>query len=159
MLNRTDLAVTAILLAICGWLYYLTTSFDAVSPLFAQDMPPERFPRMLLWVIGGLALGLPFEQRLRGAKGKVLDKARATPARPIVYVTTAFLVAAVFGIPWIGTFLVLIAICIGLPLLWGERRWKILVPYVLIFPAAVMVLFSYLLGVYFDPGAIGVKFP
>lgn len=159
MINRTDIAVAAVLLAICGWLYYVTTGFDAVSHMFAQDMPPERFPRMLLWVIGGLSLALPFERWLRGEKGKGLDKARAQPARPIVYVTTAFLVLAVFGIKVIGTFLVLITICIGLPLIWGERRLKILVPFVLVFPALVMVLFAHVLGVYFDPGMIGVKFP
>ncbi len=158
MINRTDLVLSAILLAFCGWLYYITMSFDTVSPMFAQDMPPERFPRMLLWVIVGLSLALPFEQWLRGESGKVLDKARAKPARPIVYMTTAFLILAVLGIKWIGTSLVLVAICIGLPLLWGERRLKILVPYVLIFPTAVMVLFSYVLGVYFDPGVFGIKF-
>jgi putative tricarboxylic transport membrane protein len=159
MINRTDLVVSAILLAVCAWLYYLTTTFDAVSPLFSQDMPPERFPRMLLWIIAGLSLALPFEKQLRGDKGKVLDKARARPARPIVYLTTAFLVLMVFGIKWIGTFLVLVAVCLALPLLWGERRLKILVPFVLLFPAAVIMLFSHVLGVYFDPGVMGVKFP
>jgi len=48
---------------------------------------------------------------------------------------------------------------IGLPLIWGERRLKILVPFVLVFPATVIMLFSYVLGVYFDPGVLGVKFP
>lgn len=159
MINRTDLAVSAVLLAVCGGLYYVTTSFETVSPLFAQDMPPERFPRMLLWVIAALSLALPFEQQLRKEKGKVLDKARSSPVSPIVYVTTAFLILAVLAIQWIGTFLVLILVCIGLPLMWGERRWMLLVPFVVLFPAAVMLLFSHVLGVYFDPGVIGVRFP
>lgn len=158
MINRTDLGVAAILLAVCAALYYTTASFEEVSPMFAQDMPPERFPRMLLWVIVALSMALPFERWLRKEKGKVLDKARSRPIKPIVYVTAGFLVLAVFAIQWIGTFLVLVLVCIGLPLLWGERRLKILVPYVALFPAAVMLLFTKVLGVYFDPGALGFEF-
>jgi putative tricarboxylic transport membrane protein len=158
MINRTDLGVAAILLLLCAALYYTTAGFDEVSPLFAQDMPPERFPRMLLWVIVTLSIALPFERALRKEKGKVLDKARSRPVRPIVYVTAGFLVLAVFAIQWIGTFLVLVLVCIGLPLLWGERRLEILVPYVVLFPAAVMLLFTKVLGVYFDPGAIDFEF-
>lgn len=155
MINRTDLGVAAILLVVCAALYYTTMGFDEVSPLFAQDMPPERFPRMLLWVIVALSLALPFERALRKEKGKVLDKARSRPVQPIVYLTAVFLMLAVFIIQWIGTFLVLVLVCIGLPLLWGERRLKILLPFVALFPAAVMLLFTKVLGVYFDPGVIG----
>ena len=159
MINRTDLVVSLILLAVCGVLYYVTSTFDEVSPLFSQDVPPERFPRMLLWIIVGLALVLPFEQALRGNRGTVLDKARSEPIRPIVYVTAAFLVLVVAAIKVIGTFLVLMTVCLGLPLLWNERRWKIIVPFVLVFPALVMVLFGHVLGVYFEPGLLGVNFP
>ena len=158
MINRTDLVVAAVLLALCGGLYYVTFSFEEVSPLFAQDMPPERFPRMLLWVIAGLSLALPFERRLRKEKGEMLDKARSKTIGFIVYITAMFLALAVFAIQWIGTFLVLVLVCIGLPLLWGERRWKMLVPFVAVFPAAVMLLFTKVLGVYFDPGALGIGF-
>lgn len=159
MINRTDLGVSLVLLAVCGVLYYVTSTFDEVSPMFAQDVPPERFPRMLLWIIGGLALVLPFEQALRGNRGAVLDKARSERIHPVAYVTAGFLVAAVAVIQWIGTFLVLVTVCLGLPLLWNERRWKIIVPFVLLFPAAVLMLFGHVLGVYFEPGVLGVKLP
>jgi putative tricarboxylic transport membrane protein len=158
MIHRTDLAVSVVLLAACGVLYYVTTTFEEVSPLFAQDMPPERFPRMLLWLIAALCLVLPFEKKLRGEAGKVLDKARERPAQPIVYLSVAFLVMAVLSIEIIGTFFVLVAVCLGLPLIWGERRWKILIPFVVLFPTAVMLLFSNLLGVYFATGLIGIDF-
>lgn len=159
MVNRTDLVLSLILLAVCGALYFVTSTFDEVSPLFAQDVPPERFPRMLLWIIGGLALVLPFEQALRGSSGAVLDKARSERIHASVPVTAGFLILAVFAIQLIGTFLVLVGVCLGLPLLWGERQWKIIVPFVLLFPTAVMLLFGYVLGVYFEPGVLGVKFP
>jgi putative tricarboxylic transport membrane protein len=155
MINRTDIGVGVIMLITCALLYYFTSTFEEVSPLFAQDVPPERFPRMLLWVIVVLSLALPFERWLRKEKGRLLDKARSRPIQPIVFVTSGFLVIAVFAIQWIGTFLVLVAVCIGLPLLWGERRWKFLLPFVVLFPAAIMLLFSGLLSVYFEPGAIG----
>lgn len=158
MINRTDLGVGLILLAVCGVLYYFTTTFEEVSPLFAQDVPPERFPRMLLWVIAALSLGMPLERYLRKEKGKLLDKARSRPIQPAVFVTAVFLVFAVFAIQWIGTFLVLALVCAGLPLLWRERRWKILLPYVALFPAAIMLLFSKVLGVHFEPGVIGFSF-
>ncbi len=158
MINRTDLVLAAVLLAVCAGLYYVSGTFEEVSPLFAQDMPPERFPRMLLSIIVALSIALPFERWLRKEKGKVLDKARSRPIRSIVYVTAGFLVLVVSAIQWIGTFLVLVLVCIGLPLLWGERRLKILVPFVALFPAAVMLLFTKVLGVYFDPGAIGFEF-
>ena len=158
MINRTDLTVSLVLLTACGILYYVTSTFEEVSPLFAQDMPPERFPRMLLWFIAVLSLLLPVERKLRGEAGKVLDKARRYPARPIVYVTVAFLVLAVLSIEVIGTFFVLVAVCLGLPLLWGERRWKILIPFVVLFPTAVMLLFSNVLGVYFATGLFGIDF-
>ena len=158
MINRTDLVVSLVLLAACGLLYHVTSTFEEVSPLFAQDMPPERFPRMLLWFIAALSLVLPFEKKLRGEAGKVLDKARKHPARPIVYVTVAFLLVAVLSIEIIGTFFVLVGVCLGLPLIWGERRWKILIPFLVLFPTAVMLLFSNVLGVYFATGLIGIDF-
>jgi len=159
MTNRTDLAVSLVLLAACGALYYVTSTFEEVAPLFAQDVPPERFPRMLLWIIGGLALVLPFEKALRGNRGAVLDKARSEPIHPVAYMTAGFLVIAVVAIQWIGTFLVLLIVCLGLPLLWGERRWTIIVPFVLLFPTLVMLLFGHVLGVAFETGALGIKFP
>lgn len=159
MVNRTDLAVGLVLVAVCGALYYVTSTFEEVAPLFAQDVPPERFPRMLLWIIGGLALVLPFEQALRGGEGAVLDKARSEPIHPVAYLSAGFLVLAGLAIQWIGTFLVLVTVCLGLPLIWGERRWKIIVPFVLVFPALVMVLFGNVLGVAFETGALGIKFP
>ena len=155
MINRQDLGVAVILLAVSGWLYHVSAGFDEVSPLFAQDVPPELFPRMLVWVIVALTLAIPFERRLRKEKGKVLDKARAQPIRPIAYLSVAFLGLGVAAIQWVGTYLVLVLVALGLPLLWGERRWRILIPYALVFPTVVIALFSKGLGVRFEPGAFG----
>jgi len=100
-----------------------------------------------------------FEQALRGSQGKVLDKVRSEPIHPVAYMTAAFLILVVAAIQWIGTFLVLVVVCLGLPLLWNERRWTIIVPFVLLFPAAVMAVFGHVLGVSFEPGVLGIRLP
>ena len=60
LVHRIDLVVTLIILAICGALYYITTTFDEVSNMLAQNIPPEFFPRLVLMIIVGLTLALPF---------------------------------------------------------------------------------------------------
>ena len=52
----------------------------------------------------------------------------------------------------------MIVVCIALPVLWGERRIKVLIPYVILFPAAVTILFTQVLKVYFEPGMFGIEF-
>jgi len=156
LVHGTDLAVTGILLAVCAWLYYLTTTFEEVSPLFAQDVPPEMLPRLLIWTIAILSLLLPFEHLLKPGGREHFDEARSVAIHRMAYFTAGLLALVVLSIEWIGTYFAIIAVCFLLPVLWGERRWKLLVPYAIVFPTAVMFLFSRLLGVYFDPGAFGI---
>ena len=61
LVHPTDLRLTLIILAGCAGLYYATTTFEHVSNIFAQDIPPEFFPRLLIWTIVVLALLMPFE--------------------------------------------------------------------------------------------------
>ena len=77
LIDRTDLGLAIIILAICGYLYWVTTGFDKVADLFAQDVPPEFFPRLLIWTIVVLTLGLPFEHLFLRKRGKSLDEERA----------------------------------------------------------------------------------
>ena len=72
--------------------------------------------------------------------------------------TAALLVLLVLLMPLLGTYLCLIGVCLLLPLLWGERRWRLIVPYALLFPTAVMLLFALVLKVYFEPGVFGLNF-
>ena len=155
-IDRADLGLTAIILTACGFLYWVTTGFDKVSDLFAQDVPPEFFPRLLLWVIAILALALPFEHLFLRKKGKSLNQERTQPIKPITYLTAALLFAVVASIAWLGTAVSMFAVCLALPLLWGERRFKVIVPYAIITPLAVTLLFSYVLGVHFEPGIFGI---
>jgi putative tricarboxylic transport membrane protein len=156
LIHGTDLMVAAILLALCAWLYYLTSTFEEVAALFSQDVPPEFLPRLLIWIIVVLSLLLPFEHLLKPHGRAHFDKARSKPIATMAYVTAGLLALLVLSIEVIGTYFAIIAVCLLLPVLWGERRWKIVIPYALVFATAVMLLFSTVLGVYFEPGLVGI---
>ena len=156
--HATDLAVTAVLLMFAAWAYYLTTTFEEVAALFSQDVPPEFLPRLLIWTVVALSVLLPFEHLLKPGGRAHFDEARSTPIATMAYFTAALLFVVVLSIKWASTYLALIAVCVALPRLWGERRWSLIIPYALIFPTLVMLLFSKLLGVYFEPGLLGIDF-
>ena len=158
LIHRTDLIIAIIILAICAWLFYLSGQFENVADLFAQDITPEFFPRLLLWFIIGLTLLLPFEHLFGPQNRRKLDKGRTQAIRPMAYITTGLMVALLIAMPWLGTYLTLIAVCILLPLLWGERRWLVLLPYAILFPSIVMWLFSQVLKVYLAPGIFDLDF-
>ena len=154
LIHPTDLGLALFILAVCAYLYWVTTGFDQVSPLFAQDVGPEFFPQLLLWTIGLMTLALPFEHLFLEEKRKGIDKDRKSRIEPMAFVTTGLLIATVASIPWLGSVLSMVAVCVLLPLLWGERRPKVLIPFAVIFPASITLLFSYLLGVHFEPGVL-----
>ncbi len=156
--HRTDLALSLTILALVGAGFYLSTTFEEVSPLFADTIQPEFFPRLLLWTIGILALLLPFEHAFRSKRGDSgLDEDRRVAVQPIAYVTFAAALVLVAAAEWLGTYLTLMAICFALPLLWGERRWVPLTAFALGFPTAVMVLFTQAFQIYFQPGVFGLS--
>lgn len=153
LVDRTDLAITLVILALCGWLYWVTTTFGEVPAMLGENLGPEAFPRLLLWTIGLLSLGLPFEQYLQYRRTRVRRK-RAEGIKLISIVTAGLLIVVVASMKIIGTVLSMVAVCVLLPLLWGERRIWLVLPFAVIFPAAVTALFSGLLGVYFEPGVL-----
>jgi putative tricarboxylic transport membrane protein len=157
LVNRTDLGITIVTLAICGGLYGVTTTFDEPSVLLGENMRPEEFPRLLLWFIGFLALGLPFEQYLQQRSGRVAAK-RSPGIKLISIITAGLLITIVALMKTLGTSLSMVAVCLLLPLLWGERRLWLVIPFAILFPIAVILLFSGVLGVYFEPGILAGLF-
>lgn len=156
LIHPTDLGLALFILAVSGYLYWLTTGFEQVPDMFAQDVGPEFFPQLLLWTIGVLTLALPFEHLFLEGKRKALDEDRKDRIEPMAYVTAGLLIATVASIPWLGSILSMVAICVLLPLLWGERRLKVLIPFAVIFPAGITLLFAYVLGVHFEPGVLNI---
>ncbi len=152
LVNRTDLTLAVVILAVCGVLYYLTTRFEKVPELMSQNIPPEWFPRILIWVIVLLTVIIPFEHLMHKKGKKHLDEDRSARIKPISIYSAILLCCIVVSMPWLGTFLTLILVCVLLPLLWGEKRIKVLLPFAIIFPALVALLFTKVLGVFFEPG-------
>lgn len=154
-MHRTDLAVALVVLAGCGAAYYATTLFDEVSALFAQNIGPEWFPRLTIWAIAALALALPFEHRFVSGGRRRLDEERTDRVRGITFLTAGLLLLVVVALELVGMALAMVLVSALLPLLWGERRWRVLAAFALLFPAAVALLFAYVLRIYFEPGRFG----
>ena len=90
-------------------------------------------------------------------KGKDIDKGRRQPVKGIAWVTMVALVGVIAVSHLLGTLLTMVAICLVIPFIWGERRLRLVLPFAVIFPLCVAFLFSIVLGVHFDPGAVGVS--
>ncbi len=155
-----DLVLSLAILALVAYFAYLTTTFEEVSALFDGGVTPEFFPRLILWVIGILTILMPFEHAWRtartGASGLEEDRKRA--AKPIAYYTMAVALVIVGAATWLGTYLTLVFACVALPILWGERRWVPLILFGLGFPTAVMLVFTQVFKIFFEPGILGLSF-
>jgi putative tricarboxylic transport membrane protein len=156
LLHMTDLVVALIIFAICGVLYYVTTTFDEVSNMLAQNIPPEFFPQLVIIIIVILTLGVPFEHLLHKRRGDNIDSERSDRVKWMPVLTGVLLVLLVIGIPYLGMLLTMIGVCAILPLLWGERRLQLIIPFALLFPLAVTYLFNKILLVFFEPGIFGI---
>src|SRR6056300_469187 len=156
LVHPVDLVVTVIILLGVAYLFYETTQFDEVSPLFAQNIQPAMYPQLLLWIIGALACFLPFEHILLTKKGKNIDKERSESVHPLTKLTIAFLVVVVLASPYLGMLLTMITICLVMPRLWGYRKLITILLFATIFPIVVSLVFSKVLSVYFDSGIFGI---
>lgn len=148
--DRTDLILAVIIIAVCGFLFFTTTRFEEASVHMSQNIPPEWFPQLLLVFIVVLTCFIPFEHLFKGKK--ILGKDRQADIKPISFFSAALLCGIIFLMPWLGTFLTMVFVCTLLPLLWGESRLKILLPFAIVFPGLVALLFTKVLRVYFEAG-------
>jgi len=156
VIHTTDLVVALIILTICAILYYVTTTFEEVSDMLAQNVPPQFFPQLVLIIIAILTLGVPFEHLLHARRGENIDSERSDRIKRMPYFTAGLLIVLVLGIPYLGMLLAMVGVCLILPLLWGERRLKIIIPFAILFPLAVAYVFNKVLLVFFEPGVFGV---
>ncbi|MCH8918699.1 MAG: tripartite tricarboxylate transporter TctB family protein [Proteobacteria bacterium] len=153
-LHRTDLWITGILLAISAFLYYETSTWETVAPVLSQNIPPTFFPRLVLGIIALFTLLLPFESYYAAKRGTDLDEDRSSKVEPITFITAAGLLFVVTLSEWLGTDLSMVLACVLLPVLWGERRLKFIIPFAIIFPLAVRIVFVEALNVHFLPGIL-----
>jgi hypothetical protein len=152
LVHRTDFILAVVILAVCGTLYYITTTFDKVPAIMEQNIPPEWFPRLLLAVIALLTVIIPFEHLFLAKGKKGIDEDRRARIKPISIYSAILLCCIVGLMPWLGTLIAMVLVCALLPPLWGESRLKVIIPFAVIFPGLVALLFMEVLGVYFEPG-------
>jgi hypothetical protein len=109
---------------------------------------PSFLHRTDLWITGILLVicGLLFYDDL--------DEDRSTKVERITFITAAGLLFVVTLSEWLGTDLSMVLSCVLLPMLWGERRIKIIIPFAIIFPLAVRIVFVEALNVHFLPGIL-----
>ncbi len=156
LIDGPDAILALVLIALCVLFYRVSAGFPEPGLFLGENVLPEHFPRLLLVAIGILALLVPFEHRLELDRWPLIRKARGAPIGASTFVTMGFLLILVGIGEWIGTILTIVLAAVGLPLLWGERRWLLVVPYALIFTGIVTYLFSIILSVYFEPGVFGL---
>lgn len=157
-LHRTDLVLALILLAICGFLWWDTTTFAKIPDSLAQNAPPTVFPRLMLGAIIIMSLLLPFEHLLKADGGEDIDRGREEAPKPIVFVTAAVILAVVALTPWLGSFLAMVAVTAIVPWLWGERRYLRIAAFSIGLSIAVWVIFAMLLEVNLVLGIPGMIF-
>lgn len=155
LVDTSDAILSLLLLAGCGLIYYVTTTFDSVPEVVSQNITPAAFPRILVVIIALLALALPFEHRLGGEGWARIKADRAVPLGSMTWLSIAFVILVALAAPYLGTVLTMLVTCAVLPLLWGERRWWRVLAFAALFTAVVTLLFNLVLGVYFEPGVLG----
>jgi putative tricarboxylic transport membrane protein len=158
LIDGIDALLALALILICCFLYVQTETFDKPALFLGDNVLPEEFPRMLLWIIGVLALTLPFEHLLERKRHPLIRKARREPIGFTTWATIVLLVVILILAPFLGTVLTILASSLAVPILWGERRWMLLAIYALLFTAVVTYIFAGVLSVYFEPGLFGITY-
>ncbi|MGI9421478.1 MAG: tripartite tricarboxylate transporter TctB family protein, partial [Geminicoccaceae bacterium] len=141
---------------LCCGLYYVTTSFPEPPLFLGENVLPAEFPRLLLWIIGILALTLPFEHLLEKKRHPMIRKSRSAPIGWAIWATIGLLLIILLLAPAIGMIATILVSSLAIPVLWGERRWVPLILYAVAFTALVTYIFAVVLRVYFEPGLFGL---
>lgn len=148
---RSDYIVAAVIIVFAIIVYALTTTFDSVPKALSQGVPPQAYPRLLVWVLIALSIGLIFE-----AHGLQNVAKKRSPA--MVYKTAVVLIVAVGAIQLLGIFGTMLIACAGIPPLWGERRHWVTALFTVLLPLAVYGLFHGILQVQFPLGVFQSMF-
>jgi putative tricarboxylic transport membrane protein len=144
---RSDLVVGGCLLLFCAIAYAITLTFAEAPAVVAQNVQPATFPRLVIGVIAVLTIAMMLMGRGEPAK-------RRRSVAPMTWLSTAVMIAFVLAFQWLGILPAMILLCLGLPLLWGERRWHLILPFGVGFPLAIYLLFVEVLEVHFEPSPL-----
>jgi Tripartite tricarboxylate transporter TctB family len=145
---HSEFAITLGIVAICAVVYAITLTFPDLPPALSSGMGPAVFPQLLLGVMVALAVLLAFL-----ARGKA-DEARE-PIPAMVY-WTALAMLAFMGVLWlVGMAAAMFLGFVGIGLLWGERRWPILVIAGLALSAIIYAVFVKGFAIPLPRGVVG----
>ena len=97
---------------------------------------------------------IPFEHILLKKSGKDIDSGRKKKINFATYGTMAILLTIIVFSEFLGAYVTIFLACFVLPVFWGEKNLKLLIPYVILFPLFIILIFNVLLGVYFEPGIL-----
>lgn len=143
---RDAIAGTGVLL-FCLVAYLVTLTFKEAPPALAQNVQPATFPRLVLAVMAVLAtVIIVMSFRLPDKQPK--------PIHLMVWPSAAVMIGFVITFEALGILPAMMLLCFGLPILWGERRYYLIVPYAIIFPLAIYSLFAVVLKVHFEPSPL-----
>jgi putative tricarboxylic transport membrane protein len=143
----SDLVVGASILLFCAAAYGVTLTFDRAPAIVAQNVQPAMFPRLVLGVIAVLTVIM-----MALARGRPERPRRRVPA--MTWLSAGIAVGFVLAFQWLGIVPAMVLLCLGLPVLWGERRWHLVLPFGVGFPLAVYLLFAEMLDVHFEPSPL-----
>lgn len=135
------------ILAFCIATWLVTLTFKEAPAVIAQNVQPATFPRLVIVVIAVLAV-------------IIISMSFRTPDKPMkpvpvmVFLSAAVMPGFVIAFYYLGILPAMILLCFALPLIWGERRLHFVVPYAIVFPGLVYLLFAVVLKVYFEPSPL-----
>lgn len=143
-----DLISSVVILVICAFLWYVTTTFET-DPLGALGgLEASQMPQMIIGLIAFLALVMLVQSFLNGGE--------AFPSIPPwqVGVTAILLGCAALAKPVIGVPLTFFLVCAVLPTLWGSRKYAVTALFALGVPAAIYLIFVVILGLRLPMGPL-----
>lgn len=139
--------MAAVALSACAVAYGLTYRFAVMPAAMVSGLGADVFPRLVIGVIAFLAVLAAF-----GIGNPPMET--PPPVPPMVWITSAVLLAFVAAVGLVGMWPSAIVFLVGLGLLWGERSlWK-LAASALALCAVLYGLFVRVLGGNFPKGLI-----
>ncbi len=133
--------VPLVIVAFCGFAYWLTTEFARMPPILKRGIQPSDFPQLLIFLMVGLTALIVWKDPVR-ATAKIANPTLIAMGLMAVFVLLVFL----------DFFFALSIFCLGLTLLWKEKDWRVLLLVGFLVPIGVFFLFDQVFEVRFPRG-------
>lgn len=149
--RHSDVAVAAVVIAIAAGAFAFTFTFDTVPAALMQGLGAEIFPQLVLGTAAILAVILAFQARNRAPEA-------LEPVHPMVYATTAAMIAFFGGVWLVGMLPSMFVFLIGVGWMWGERRLMPLVVSAVGLCFFIWVVFVKLFGIQLPHSILSERF-